>query len=146
MDMKTVANEIADGCYALRSRRLARAVTRTYDDHLRPHGLTVSQLTVLTMVGLDVDRPVDIGRRLDMEKSTVSRALQLMADRGWIAIEPDGAGKRVRLTPAGEDLVAASADAWRAATADVAERLDRHGLLPVLTPRPATHPSAKESP
>ena len=101
MEIDVIAGEIADGCYALRSRRLARAITRTYDDHLRVHGLTASQLTVLTVVGLGVDRPVDIGRRLDMEKSTVTRALQLMADRGWITVEPRSGGKRVALTASG---------------------------------------------
>lgn len=145
MGIEKIASEIANGCFALRSRSLARAVTRVYDDHLRPHGLTASQLTLLTVVGLGIDRPVDIGRRLDMEKSTVTRSLQLMTERGWISNEPDGASKRVMLTAAGQDLVAASADAWRAATDRVAERLDHTGLLPALTPESAIDPTIEET-
>ena len=135
------AAEIADGCYALRARRLARAITRTYDHHLRPHGLTASQLTVLTVVGLGVDRPVDIGHRLDMEKSTVTRAIQLMAERSWVAVVADGATRQVSLTPAGAELITASADAWRAATEEVDRRLDRGGLLPTLVGAPADNPT-----
>lgn len=141
MEIETITAEIADGCYALRSRSLARAITRIYDDHLRPHGLTASQLTLLTVVGLGVDRPVEIGRRLDMEKSTVTRSLQLMTERGWITSEPNRTRKRITLTAAGQDLVAASADAWRTATDKVAERLDRTGLLPTLTAESAVDPT-----
>jgi DNA-binding MarR family transcriptional regulator len=144
MEIETIAMEIADGCYALRSRSLARAITRIYDDHLRPHGLTASQLTLLTVLGLGIDRPVDIGRRLNMEKSTVTRSLQLMTDRGWITSEPNGASKRLMLTVAGQDLVAASADAWRAATDKVSERLDHTGLLPSLTAEPAVDSTIEE--
>jgi DNA-binding MarR family transcriptional regulator len=144
MEIETIAAEIADGCYALRSRSLARAITRVYDDHLRPLGLTASQLTLLTVVGLGIDRPADIGRRLDMEKSTVTRSLQLMTDRGWITSELHGVSKQITLTATGQDLVGASADAWRAATDKVAERLDRTGLLPSLTAEPATDPAIEE--
>lgn len=76
----------------------------------------------------------------------MTRALQLMADRGWIAITPQAGGKRVTLTAAGKDLLAVAADDWRAATNHVAERLNRDGLLPVLLPESATPTNHEESP
>jgi len=116
-----------------RARRLARSVTRVYDDHLRPFGLKASQQTVLTVVAQGAHRPVDIATVLDMEKSTVTRALRLMESNGWITVATQGAGRRVALTNTGEALLVASLTPWRAATGEIARRLNSgDDLLPYL--------------
>lgn len=124
--------EIVDGCYAARARRLARQVTRVYDDHLRPLGLRAAQQTVLTAIADGTTRPVDLGIRLDMDKSTVSRTLRTMESNGWITLRSKGGVHSIALTPAGRRLLERSLEPWRSATSEVEHRL-RDGLLPYLT-------------
>jgi hypothetical protein len=70
------AAEIARDCMASRVRRLERLLTRIYDDAIRPHGLTGSQLELLVALQLiGKTTAAAVGRRLELEKSTVSRNL-----------------------------------------------------------------------
>lgn len=134
-----VSGEIAEGCYAARSRRLARAVTRVYDDSLRPLGIKASQQTVLVVIAEGYTRPVDIGAALDMEKSTVTRTLRLMENNGWVQVTTEGAGRSVTLTKEGGQLLVSSLEPWQAATREIASRLQAEGdLLPYLADPVAT--------
>jgi DNA-binding MarR family transcriptional regulator len=70
----------------------------------------------------------DLGTRLGLEKSTVSRLVDAMAGKGWVERVPDPANRRfrnVRLTPAGHEAAAQVAAAIR-------QRHDR--ILGSLTP------------
>ncbi len=65
-----------DVCLASRTRRLSRIMTRVYEDALRDYGLTVPQFSLLTVIS--TSEPVtsaEIGRQLDLEKSTLSRTI-----------------------------------------------------------------------
>jgi hypothetical protein len=44
--------EVAAGCACKHLRRTARAVTRLYDETLRPSGLRITQYTLLVAVAL----------------------------------------------------------------------------------------------
>lgn len=133
MTLSEVSGELAAGCYAARSRRLARAVSRIYDQHLRPLGLKASQQAVLVVVAEGFERPVDIGVALDMEKSTVARAVAVMESNGWVGVSTEGSGRQVVLTEAGEKLLMASLKPWRLATEEIAGRLrSEDDLLPYL--------------
>ena len=138
METSSIALEISSGCFAARSRRLARAVTRIYDDHLRPVGIKVSQLTVLVAVAGGTTRPVDIGSLLDMEKSTVTRALQLLESNGWIARSTSVTPHEISLTAAGAALLEAAIGPWRSATADIEARLSPATEIPTLAPAATT--------
>jgi DNA-binding MarR family transcriptional regulator len=113
-----VARVIASGCVALRVRRLGRVVTRIYDSALAPHGINVSQLNLLAAISIaEGARQVDLGRFLDVEKSTLSRDLRRMEDFGWIESTPlsSGRGRAVALTPAGARLLEEAQPAWEKA-------------------------------
>src|SRR5262245_59448709 len=70
---------IAAECLAVRLRALNRAVSALYDDALRPHGLRVGQLNLLVAVArLGPAKPGDLCRFLCMEKSTLSRDVEVM--------------------------------------------------------------------
>jgi DNA-binding MarR family transcriptional regulator len=105
------------GCLCLASRRTARTLTRLYDDHLRPHGLRITQFSILTMLGLAGPLPMaTLADRLDLERSTLSRGLARLAAAGWVDL--GGARKRlVALTPAGRAALLAAKPAWEAAQA-----------------------------
>ena len=116
---------MADTCYARRARQLGRTVSRVFDDALRPHGLTSSQLNLLVAIELhDGVRPADLAHHLDLEKSTLSRNLSRMQEHGWIEIQSDGGREqRLSLQPAGRRLLRLAYPAWTRAQEAVRERL-----------------------
>jgi len=115
---KRVARLIASGCVALRVRRLGRVVTRIYDSALAPHGINIAQLNLLAAVSIaDGARQVDLGKILDVEKSTLSRDLKRMERLGWIQSKrlSSGRGQAVGITPAGARLLEQARPAWEKA-------------------------------
>lgn len=109
---------MARDCLAMRARRLDRLITRLYDDALRPYGLRSTQLTLL--VGIRLAGPVrasDLGSRLGVEKSTMSRNVSRLAERGWIVIDDagEGRGQLLSLSATGEALIESAYVGWRAA-------------------------------
>jgi DNA-binding MarR family transcriptional regulator len=116
----TPAKVIARDCIAVRVRALGRAITALYDDALRPHGLRVGQLNLLVAIArIGTARPGDLCRVLRMEKSTLSRDVELMRRNGWITVDASGGGRArpLQLTPAGQAILEDALPAWRAAQA-----------------------------
>jgi DNA-binding MarR family transcriptional regulator len=109
---------IAEECIAVRLRLLSRAVTRIYNQALRHHGLTVSQMNILVAVFyLEQAKQQDICRALHLEKSTLSRDLARMRERGWITETPgdDGRSSLLRVTAQGGKLLLKAIPAWQQA-------------------------------
>ena len=78
------AELIGGECLAVRLRTLSRAVNAIYDAALRPHGVRVGQLNLLVVVGrFGIAKPGDLCRILRMDKSTLSRDVELMRRNGW---------------------------------------------------------------
>src|SRR5690242_20824535 len=100
---------IAAECLAVRVRTLNRAVTALYDDALRPLGLRVGQLNLLVAVArLGTAKPGDLCRILKMDKSTLSRDVEVMRRNGWLEVDDSGGRARpVRLSPQGHALLEA---------------------------------------
>ena len=114
---RPVAEVIAAECLAVRLRALNRAVTALYDDALRPHGLRVGQLNLLVAVArMGTARPGDLCRALCMDKSTLSRDVEVMRRNGWLEVEDAGGRSRpLRLSPEGQALLERVAPTWRQA-------------------------------
>ncbi|MBV8054369.1 MAG: MarR family transcriptional regulator [Deltaproteobacteria bacterium] len=75
----------ADGCGGYRVRRLSRVVSAIYDDVFSPLKLKISQFGILVMLSRrGPSSAVDLCREVMMDKSTASRNLQRMRQRGWI--------------------------------------------------------------
>lgn len=126
----SAADRIATECLAVRTRLLNRTITGIYDDALRPHGVTVGQLNMLVVVAKR--GPVssaEMARRLNMEKSTVSRNVKLMRENGWLNATPvgSGRGREMTLTDEGEALIAESLPAWEEAQTRAKAVLGRRG-------------------
>lgn len=112
------ARRIAADCLAGRARLISRAVSGIYGDALRPYGITVAQMSILVAAATRPEaRPGDLGSILCLEKSTLSRNVDRMIDRGWLeaASGEDGRSQRLRATARGKRLVEKVAPAWRTA-------------------------------
>ena len=114
----TAAQRIASECLPGRARLISRAVSRIYDDALRPHGITTAQMGILVAVTcLGKPRSSDVAKTLCLEKSTLSRNLDRMIDHGWLEIvsSADTRSQRLRATSKGARLVEKVAPAWQTA-------------------------------
>src|SRR4051812_48005009 len=82
-------------CGAL--RKATRAVTRLYDDALRPADLRITQFALLrTLVRGGEQRMRDLSAVLVVEETALNRSVRALADRGWVAIRT-GDDRRERL-------------------------------------------------
>jgi len=115
----------ARDCIAVRVRLLSRMVTQIYDAAMKPFGVKLNQMTILSLVYLKGEIGLEaLGRRLRMEKSTASRNIERLRNAGWLDVVPAASGNRkvLRVTPAGEALLSDVHEAWQDAQAQ-AERL-----------------------
>jgi DNA-binding MarR family transcriptional regulator len=93
----------------------ARCVTRLYNDELRTVGLEVTQhsmLAVLKIVG-----PMtlgDLGERLAVDKTTISRNAKVLARNGWLTLNrgEDGRERIASLTEPGLRKLASARSHW----------------------------------
>ena len=73
-------------CFCASLRRASRALTQVYEQALRPLGLRGTQFTVLQALSLagEVSQG-QLGRILAMDSTTLTRTLEIMRRRNWIA-------------------------------------------------------------
>lgn len=112
---KTIAHEMVQDCIARRLRQVNRMVTRLYDEALRELGLTVNQLNILaTIISQGQIQPGQLGKLLGMEKSTVSRTIDRMVNKGWLEVNPgkDGRSQLLKATQYGRQLLVKAAPVW----------------------------------
>ncbi|MET8995804.1 MarR family winged helix-turn-helix transcriptional regulator [Amycolatopsis sp. NPDC004169] len=129
MKLSTV-DEIVGDCLAVRTRLISRAVTSLYDGALAGHGVTIAQLNLLAAVGKAGPCPPSaLGEVLQLERSTVSRNLNLLLGHGWIeAVSADAKGIReVALTEAGRRKIESVLPAWRKCQEQAADLLGATG-------------------
>ena len=111
---------VSTECIAVRVRIINRVLTAVFDEALRPFGLRVSQANILVAVArMREARPSDVCRVLRLEKSTLSRDVEVMKRQGWLESDPPTGGRnqKLRLTAIGLDLLARSRPAWETAQA-----------------------------
>lgn len=102
-------------CIAVRVRLINRVISSLYDEGLRPFGLRISQANILSaLANMGEARPADVSRALRIEKSTLSRDLDLLRKKGWVeAIDPAAPRlSAVRITREGLRLITKITPAW----------------------------------
>jgi DNA-binding MarR family transcriptional regulator len=112
----------------MRIRTISRAVSRIYDEALRPHGIKATQLSILTVVSiLGQAEPNEICRMLHLEASTLSRNTSRMRTKGWLRVSPreDKRAHRLKLTPKGNRILMEAFPAWREAQEKVTSLLGK---------------------
>ncbi len=107
---------------------LHRVVARMYEQALQTAGLTQPQMEILTTLisAAGPVRPAALAARLMLERSTISRNLALMQNKGWVAValaSATGRAMSVTTTDAGRAAFTSAGTAWRRAQAGAARML-----------------------
>jgi DNA-binding MarR family transcriptional regulator len=84
--------DILQSCACHRVRTAARAVTRAYDDALRPTGLRATQLTVLVASGTSEEGMsiTALAKLMGMDRTTLTRNLRPLETEGLIEVGEEG--------------------------------------------------------
>ncbi len=119
---------------AVRARLISRALTSLYDGALDSHGLTIAQVNLLAALGkVGPCPPSKLGEVLQLDRSTVSRNLNLLLKHGLIeTVSSDAKGIReVALSRAGQAKIESVMPEWRQAQRQAAQLLGTTGVLAV---------------
>jgi len=118
-------------CLCLASRRAARALTRAFDRHMRPHGIRATQFSILTNLMLRGPLPIgELAEFLGVERTTLTRNLALVEAEGWVDIRPgeDARARVVAVTKKGRAAVTSALPAWRKAQHAASAAIGRGGV------------------
>jgi DNA-binding MarR family transcriptional regulator len=122
---------IRDHCLCLHAQRAARALSRRFDEAMRPVGVTSGQFSILN--SLNRPEPPTIGAvatLLGMDRSTVTANLKPLERIGAVVMAVDARdrrGRRAALTDAGRALLAAATPIWRAVHREIEAGLEGQG-------------------
>ena len=128
-DVSKMARRIANECPGLRLRQASRVVAKIYDDALRPSGLQISQLPVLTALAIFGEKGATmqaLAQVVVMDRTTLTRSVKPLEKAGLLLVAraPDDARARVLvLTRAGERALEEAFPLWEKALKRVRSEL-----------------------
>jgi DNA-binding MarR family transcriptional regulator len=135
-----IAKEIAADCIAIRVRFVNRVITGLYERALKPFDIKTSQMAMLVLLSVRGESsPTDVGRILQLEKSTVSRNIGRMRKKGWLEVtnlqgyprQRVALSQVIRVTPKGARLLATLHGEWAKAQDAARKLLGEEGLSSV---------------
>ena len=110
-------------------QRSAQAVDRAFAEH----GLDVPDFAILSTIGVEgPETATALARRLGMSQRTALFRVRRLEEAGFVVrqrAEDDRRAIKLSLTPAGEELRAESAPAFRGLITRIEERLDDPGAV-----------------
>ena len=117
-DALSLATEMQQGCLGVRAGRLHRLISRRFEQALRPLGLSLPQMEVLSALTLwgEPAKPADLADVLSIERSTMSRNLSLMQARGLVEAtdtSPTGRSMAVTVTAEGTRALSRAHQSWK---------------------------------
>ena len=141
------AKEIGRACSHFALRRATRAITRLYDDVLRPTGLRATQFTVLAVVrASEPATQSEIARLAQLDATTLTRAIRPLEREGLIRVAPGRTDRRHRVvtsTAKGRKLLLAASRYWERAQAELAKRMGDDEMLDLVAALHRTVSSTK---
>lgn len=117
--------QAAQTCACMNLRKATRVVTQLFDETLAPTGLRSTQFVVLVSACLAGPCSIArLARELVMDRSTLTRNLKPLVDRGLICTtSPEGVRVRtVELTDSGRQALAGAIPYWQQAQARIIEQ------------------------
>jgi DNA-binding MarR family transcriptional regulator len=108
---------VRDTCLCLHAQRAARALSRRFDEALRPAGITSGQFSLLNALNRPKTPAIGpVAQLLAMDRTTLTAALKPLERDGLVTIERDPDDRRSRLiglTDKGQEVLAAAVPIWR---------------------------------
>lgn len=104
-----------DSCHCLALRKSSRHITRLYDTHLAPAGVTISQFSILSVIGNNPDiRLAELCAIMVIDRTTLVRNIKPLMQEGWVesAKADEGRAHLFRLTSQGRNRLEAAAPLW----------------------------------
>lgn len=102
-------------CYCTQFRRTANALTRIYDDALRPVGLRITQFSLLRgLARLGKATLTELAEEAALDRTTMSRNIKLLIEAGWVDVHPaaDKREKLLSINASGHKTIASSMPHW----------------------------------
>jgi len=125
--------EVRKMCACDQLRRVTRGVTQVYDDAVMPSGLRITQLPIFVGLASEGDLPLSVlADRLALDRTTLTRNLKVLEDRGLIRIYEHNDDARVRMvsmTLEGSALLTGALERWATVQEFVEERFGRERLV-----------------
>ncbi|MCA6098402.1 MarR family winged helix-turn-helix transcriptional regulator [Bradyrhizobium australafricanum] len=119
-------------CSCQKLRSASRAVTKMYDEHLQPAGLTISQYSVLAALYYVSAMPLrKLANKLELDRTTLTRSLARLEQQGFISATIDATDSRIRsiaITDAGLQKLIDCYPLWSRAQEQLALALGPRGL------------------
>ncbi len=123
---ETIAEDLNCTCY--RVRKAARVLTQFYDDALADAGATLTQMSVLTELSRSPNVSVTaLGKRLGMDRTTLSRIIKPMLRNGWIESgkSDDRRARNLEITKNGIEILTRCNNGWRQAESRMLRTIGR---------------------
>src|SRR5215472_4654452 len=126
--MLITEREILENCACHKVRTAARAVTRAYDEALRPVGLRATQLVILVAAGADDALSITaLAKLMGMDRSTLTRNLAPLEREGLIRMGNEGwrRSRTVAITQKGRSRIREALPLWQKAQEQFRKKLGR---------------------
>jgi len=114
-------------CAAQALRRASRLITQRYDQALAPSGVKVTQLPILVALGMH--GPIALtpmAGALALDRTTLTRNLRILEQRGFVTMAADDGDARVRLaaiTDLGAQALVDALELWKEIHGAVVEEI-----------------------
>ena len=122
----TSEQDLLRSCACHKVRMAARAVTRSYDEMLRPTGLRATQVALLVAVASgEASSIAALAQVLGMDRSTLTRNLGPLESEGLVAIGAEGwrRSRSLEITRKGQARLRAALPLWQKAQDHLKGRL-----------------------
>jgi DNA-binding MarR family transcriptional regulator len=113
-------------CYCIVLRKASRRLTSIYDEALQPFGINLAQYSLLKNVVRNAPVSLtELGRLLDLDRSTVGRNARVMVRMGLLAMGPGEDQREQALSPTGRgrELFARAVPVWERVQEDIEAKL-----------------------
>ena len=127
-----VCMEVRRMCACDQLRRATRGVTQLYDNGMTGSGLKVTQLPIFVGLASAGDMPLTVlADRLALDRTTLTRNLRVLEDRGLIRTyeaDDDARVRMVSMTLEGSTVLTAALERWEQVQERVESRFGRDRL------------------
>ncbi|HEY4200859.1 MAG TPA: MarR family winged helix-turn-helix transcriptional regulator [Devosiaceae bacterium] len=121
-----------DTCYFAATRQVARVMTRIYDKHLAPAGVTIAQFSLLRTIGRAGSiTAAELADNQAMDRTTLVRALKPLQRDGLVTdrrLSPKGRQLGYSLSELGAARVAAAKPLWIEAQREIEVQIGKGAI------------------